>query len=373
MNYFIYLLSFFLSLGQLERISFLDQHVNIYLHEVILLLIIIFYILTVILIKKTKLGKKLTTIEKAIVIFLSILLLSFINGFSQFTFSQNIVGFLYFGRVCMYFLFFFALTHWNSQNNEQSQKMIRKGIIIFATLTIIFSYLQYFLYPNLRNLSYLGWDSHYYRVFGLFFDTSTAGMIYLLLYLWLDNQNMRCKGVVKTSILILILLTYSRITYVTFLLSQLYSFIFHQFSQKKLVIIILFFMGIFLIPRPAGEGGKLSRTYTISARINNYKEGLLLWAKRPFLGYGYNRLRYIRGEKNMNHDGASFSSSYLTILVSSGVMGLLGLLFLFYSLFRHASRKGKILIFVIAFSSLFDNIFLNNFVMTIFFILFTII
>lgn len=373
MNYFIYLLSFFLTLGQLERISFLDQHVNIYLHEVILLLIIIFYILKIILIKKTKLGKKLNPLEKAMVIFLSILLLSFINGFYQFTLSQNIVGFLYFGRVCMYFLFFFTLTHWNSQNNEQSQKMIRKGIIIFAALTIIFSYLQYFLYPNLRNLFYLGWDPHYYRVFGLFFDTSTAGIIYLLLYLWLDNQNMRCKGVVKTSILILILLTYSRITYVTFLLSQLYSMVFDGFARKKLVIIILFSMGIFLIPRPAGEGGKLSRTYTISARINNYKEGLLLWTKRPFLGYGYNRLRYIRGEKNINHAGASFSSSYLMILVSSGLLGLFSFLFLFYSLFRYASHRAKVLVFVVAFSSLFDNIFLNNFVMTIFFILLMII
>lgn len=376
MNYFTYLIFFFLSLGQLERISFLDQYVNIYLHEVIILFIIIFYAIRIILIKKAKLCKKITSIEKAILIFLSILLLSFINGFAQFTLSQNTVGFLYFGRLCMYFLFFFTLTHWNSKNNEQSQKVICKGIIMFSILTIIFSYLQYFLYPNLRNLSYLGWDPHYYRVFGLYFDTSTAGILYVMLFFWLTTQKCPYKRFVRVSsisLIILILLTYSRIAYITFIVSVILFFL----KKASLFKISLFICGIvvliFILPRPSGYGGQLTRTYTINARMNDYKKGLMLWLKKPIIGYGYNRIRYLSNRPHtFSHAGASFPSSYLTILVSSGLVGLFSFLFLFYSLFRYASHNGKLLVFIVAFSSLFDNIFLNNFVMTIFFMMLTI-
>jgi len=376
-NYLIYFFFLSLSFGQLERISFLDQSVNIYFHDIIILSIIIFYAVKNILTRKVDVREKLDSIEKAGVIFLVILFLSLINGFWRFTFLQNIVGFLYFGRLCMYFIFYFILTHWIHYHNKQSQNAIRMGMILFVVSTVVFSYIQFFLYPNLRNLSYLGWDPHYYRVFGLFFDTSTAGIVYVMLFFWLISQKHSYKSLVvigSISLFGLILFTYSRSIYITFGIVFTLFFIKRISPLKMLLLVCVFILMVFIMPRPNGYGGELMRTYSITTRMNDYKEGLKLWLRKPLLGYGYNRLRsFTKRPDNISHAGASFSSSYMTILASSGLIGLLVFLYLLYLFFRNAGFNGKLLIFIVAFSSLFDNIFLNNFILTIFLMLMTII
>ncbi len=368
----MYLFFLSLSFGQLARFSFLDQSINIYLHDVVILSWIMYYLMRSIFKKKIQRQFKLTSIEKASLIFLSILFVSFINGFWHFTFLQNIVGFLYFGRLCMYFIFYSLLVRWTNQNKKNNRIVIKKGLILLILLIIIFSYAQYFLYPNLRNLSYLGWDPHYYRVFGLFFDTSTAGIIFVLLFFAIDRLFNRYRQVLKYAIFILIILTYARLAYLTFFLSVIYHMI-HTRSLKHILFIIFLILALFFIPRPAGKAGKLSRTYTITTRIEENKEGIVLWLKHPIVGYGYNRLRYIRVQDVLNHAGASFPSSYITILVASGLIGLFSFIYLFFVFFRTVSLNGKLLVFIVVFSSLVDNIFLNSFIMVLFFILMTLV
>lgn len=372
MKYFIYIFFLSISFGQLTRMSFLDQSINMYLHDIVILFFIVYYLIRVLFKKKTQRQFKLTPIEKTSGIFLSVLFISLLNGFWHFTFLQNIIGFLYFGRLCLYFLLFSLLFRWINEDKNNNRKVIKKGLMFFVILTIVFSYLQYFLYPNLRNLSYLGWDPHLYRVFGLFFDTSTAGIIFVLLFFSIDRLCDRYKSVLKYAIFILILFTYARLAYLTFFISVIFHMI-HKRSLKHIFFIIFMILALFFIPRPSGEGGKLTRTYTIATRIEENKKGIELWLRNPILGYGYNRLRYIRIQEVLNHAGASFPSSYITILVASGLAGLFSFIFLLSVFFRKVSFNGKLLIFVVAFSSFFDNIFLNNFIITICFILMTIV
>jgi len=382
MRYLIYLLFFLLSFGQLGRISFLDQQANIYLHELMMGFVVIGHMGQIRQIR-------LIGIWKWTFFFLTVLLLSLINNFWQFNLQQNLIGFLYWGRLVLYFVFFLILFNWGSKGSEENKGVLKRGLDIFATLTVIFSYLQYFLYPNLRNLYYLGWDPHHYRVFGLFFDTSITGIILVMMFFWVAEW--RNIGFIRPISLIgligLILLTYSRITYISFIVGLIYYFLVTpRRSPSRLrqgsggpvghlrdsVLILLFSVLIFLLPRPFGEGVKLERIFTIEARAVDFKVGLKLWLEKPILGYGYNRLRYVRKMDNLSHSATAFSSSFLTILVASGVIGLIGLIGLIGGMFKQGNQLTKTIILVVITASLFDNVLLNNFVLLLLLVFFSI-
>ena len=53
-----------------------------------------------------------------------------------------------------------------------------------------------FVYPDLRNLWYLGWDPHYYRVFATLLDPNYVGILLVLtifvwIYIWVNNKKLR--------------------------------------------------------------------------------------------------------------------------------------------------------------------------------------
>jgi O-antigen ligase len=132
---------------------------------------------------------------------------------------------------------------------------------------------------------------------------------------------------------------------------------------------VIFLFLIFLLPRPFGEGVKLERIFTIKARAADYQEGIQLWWKKPILGYGYNRLRYIKKTDKCSHAGAAFSSSFLTLLVASGVIGLIGLIGLIGQIFRQTDQLARTIILVATIASLFDNVLLNNFILLLFLVI----
>lgn len=360
----LYLIFFLLSFGQLSRISFFDQQVNIYLHEVVMAFFVIvsswphFSRLN-----RDSRGKK---IKIAMLFFLGILLLSLINNFWKFSFFQNEVGFFYWARLALYFIFFGVL--------YRLRPKIGNAINIFVFLTLIFSILQYFLYPNLRNLIYLGWDPHQFRIFGTFLDTTTTGVIFVLIFYY----TLFDKKVVKTDyikyftlslIFVLILLTYSRIAYLSFIFTGIYFF--SRYGLQKITLAIFFFVAIlFILPRPYGAGVKLERIYSIESRVVDIQKGIELWKKYPIAGVGYNRIRFFKGEKSESHAGSGFASSFVTLLASAGIIGLIGGIGLIWVLWEYADRSGRALIILVSTASFFDNIFLNNFILLLFGVLY---
>ena len=86
-----------------------------------------------------------------------------------------------------------------------------------------------------------------------------------------------------------------------------------------------------------------------------------LFLKKPIIGYGYNRLRYVRS-RSISHAGASFSSSYLTILVSSGIAGLIGLISTMRLIWIRKKNARTLLLFLTT-VSLFDNVLLHPFIL----------
>lgn len=350
MNYFLYFIFFLFSFGQLGRITLYERQINFYFYEVFLLIFLF------ILFFKHKFSPLKLVWQKfrEFYIFFGVLFLSLINEFWKYSFFQNFVGFLYFSRLLFYGLIGVYIFY-ETLKNKNFKKNIRIGINILTIITIITTITQYFLYPDLRNLMYLGWDPHLERTFGVFFDTSIAAVIYGMIFFLQNNI------FIKIIYLIFLLLTYSRSVILSFFIALFFYFFQNKKSIFNFFLILFLFLGIlFLIPKPTGEGGKLTRVYTITSRINDYKEAINLFLKKPILGWGYNRLRYVRGIYNSNA-GANFSSSYMTIITTSGLIGLIIMIRLIGLIKLIRNKKSIIILILIA--SFFDNIFLHPFIL----------
>jgi O-antigen ligase len=153
-------------------------------------------------------------------------------------------------------------------------------------------------------------------------------------------------------------LTYSRATYLSFFIA--FTFIaFYKKSLKIFIITLLLVLStIYFLPRFEGEGTKLERTSSITAKIQNYKEASFLFSKNPIIGYGYNNLFYIRNTDNPNsHAISGFDGSLMTILVTNGTIGLL----LFVLGLKKIFIKGDLLVKSLLISLLVHSLFANSF------------
>ncbi|MEK7070533.1 MAG: hypothetical protein AAB966_01890, partial [Patescibacteria group bacterium] len=98
---FLFIFLFF-AIGQLGRLSFANQAINLYLYEIPLALVVIFWIFKY----KLKPFPSQNTWIKSVLYFFAWLLLSLLISIPYYNFSQNIEAFLYFARLTLYFLFF---------------------------------------------------------------------------------------------------------------------------------------------------------------------------------------------------------------------------------------------------------------------------
>jgi len=351
-----YLIFLIFSFGQLQRLSFFNQRINFYLYEIFL---VIFFLILFFKLRLTPL-KKLWQDNKFIFSFFLILFFSFVNNFLPYKFFDNLVAFLYLLRLLFYPLFFFYLNFYLKKDFYLKNKMIN-GFFLFSFLTIVFSITQYFLYPDLRNLFYQGWDPHLYRVFGVFFDTFLSGAIFGSLFLFWNNW------IFKIIFLILIVLSFSRSAYLSLLLIFLLKGIFDKrFLKGGLFFLLFFLLILFISPKPFGEGVNLKRTISVKARIDDYQKAWQFFLKKPVLGYGYNRIFLLKDNLEGDHGKANFSSVYLNILVSTGIFGIVSFFTSLFFIFKNLKEKGRMILIFLILMSFFDNVLFHPMIMFLF-------
>jgi O-antigen ligase len=151
-------------------------------------------------------------------------------------------------------------------------------------------------------------------------------------------------------------LTYSRSTYLCFLL----AFTFIAINLKKWKIFLFSFLLItttlFILPREPGEGTKLERTSSITAKIENYKEGLQTFIKSPLIGFGYNNLPFIRNIQNPDsHANSGFDGSIMTLLATTGIIGTVIFLLGLKQFYIKSDFFKKTFLVIILFHSFFAN------------------
>jgi len=291
----------------------------------------------------------LPVLGKPLLAFLLFAGLSLVLNAGHYKMSEVMVSSFYFLRLAAYFLLYFALS-------DLKQKVFtRDKVVGFLTIvglmSAIFGLVQYFLWPDITFLQTFGWDQHYYRALGTFFDPGFLGIILVLTLVLLSfGQDKNKKGfffyLAVLLVFLCLMLTYSRSSY----LALIGGLLWFAAQKKKLVYILIglaiLSLAIIALPRKSGgEGVHLERVQSTIARFGNWQQSVFYARQSPVFGIGYNTLRYFQKNTgvltkgwDMTRSGAGVDSSLLFVLVTTGLFGFGAYLWLWISSFRAAMR-----------------------------------
>lgn len=279
-------------------------------------------------------------------IFIFVAILSLILTPLSLTLPQFISSFLYTIRFSAY-----ILLGWEIYSGAYPLlKNKIHQVLIFSGLSLaILGLLQFIFIPDLRFLSSQGWDPHYYRTASTFLDPNFFGG-YMTLTLILLSQKITItnrRNILFFSIVYLALLTtFSRGSYLAFLLSFA-TLSFLNRSAKLAIITIVLFSGLLLsfynyqidIAQPRG----IDRARSAEMRLSTWQQGGTIFQNHLLLGVGFNAYRYALeqynlGDKNfLSSRGSSTNdSSLLFVAATTGIIGLfVFLLFLLPLIFNN--------------------------------------
>mgnify|MGYP005838100633 CR=1 FL=1 len=319
-RYLFLTIIFLFSLGQLQRVQ-LSESIVFYLHD----LFVVFWMWLIWIKHRSLFLKKFKkyssnflwfTISIWIIIGLSIAYLS--DGFS-------LTPILYLVRTVTYLLFGLSMSVFD-YSDKNRRHWIMGGIII-----AILGMLQYLFLPDTRLIRLWGWDDHFYRLISTQLDPNFTGIILTLTFILIQSINYRSQ-ILKTGLSLFlaasILFTYSRASYLSFIISLLIIIGLdksHRLIKKLAIILGLFMIAIPFLPRPAGEGVKLERTASISARIeSNQKPFTDLRPVEYLAGRGLFTYHQERPIATQWPNTAHFPSNlFIFIFTSTGIVGLI--------------------------------------------------
>lgn len=354
----------------LPFISFPEAH--LYFLDILVFLLVYCWLFWHLISKK---GFLLPNFWRWWLLFISLLLLSWLINFKNFQIKELIVGLLYWFRFVFYSLLSLVIFDLK-YHNVQIKKIIEFKIFSFLILILtLVGLAQYLLIPDMRFLFPLGWDLHYYRLVGFYLDPNFMGILLVLGILGVLVNVTKNKVNIMLAILgtISLLLTYSRSSYLALFAGVI--ILLYLKNKKKLIFYFLFSFSflMFLLPRPGGEGVRLERTASISQRLVSWQEALKIWQKSPIFGIGFNNYRYVSRnfgylsakDWQINNAGAGVENSFLFLLATGGVLGLLGLFGWLKSIIREAlflkNKKNRDLILSSLVAILVHSLFINSF------------
>lgn len=350
--YIIFLAS--LALGQIGAIS-ITSGVTLYAHDIVLACI-----LCISLFRK-KLPFFSCRLFWPIICFFVVSIISVICSFSYLPYLSTLKGSLYLIR-----WIFYASIYVIVSKESHSVRAWMVGLFFTGVTFAGIGLIQYFCYPDLRNLYYLGWDPHFMRVFSTLFEPNYLGII-LVLTMYIGVYLIQIQG--KRQLLFALamcvvasafLLTYSRSSFIAFIVGISVWMVLHWKNQiQKAVIyglctIVLFCLFIVALPKSEGEGTKILRSASSIARIGSWERGISLIREKPVFGFGFNMLKYVQKakgwvneEKIANRAATGLDNSLLFVASSTGLVGLTAYLFLIYSTFSLLKKSVKEKYFVI--------------------------
>lgn len=329
-------LFFILSLGQLEKIPFLFP--SVYFHDILIALLLCLGSSS--FIRYLRQGE--AVLSKPMLACAGTLVISLVLNAHRYHYKELLQAFLYTVRWIMYASVYFLILFLHREKYIKKD-LIYAGLMGLGLAFSFFGLVQYFLYPDLRNLSYLGWDPHYQRLFSTLFDPNFTGLL-LGLSIILGIGLMRIYkslrpiifGILLTEVWALVL-TYSRSAYLAFLIGLLPLFL--RFKKPVVTIFLAAIIFFVFLPKGGSEGTKIERVSTITSRLANASEAFTIAQTSPLFGVGFNAYGFVRlGElentSSPSHAQAGADNSFLFIFATTGLLGLAAFLFLVAKIFR---------------------------------------
>lgn len=324
---FVWLITLSAIVGNTYKLSFFSPDIRISILDIF---VVIFSTFGLVFQSKAVLHqiRKSASLSKYLISFLGFSLLSIFWVNYRFGNPASIVAFMYWFRLSAFSIFSFVLAAY------LKKEIINFSLILIGLTFSISGTVQYLLYPDIRHLSISDWDPHYYRVVGTLLDPGYIGIILVLFLVYLYQRpirNLFYQYIFTVLTYIILALTYSRSSFLA-LLAVAGSISYSKRSWKPLLLTgAVLMMTLFILPRsPDGEGVKLERTSSITARIQNWKNSLSIISTNPVIGVGYNAYRYAQkqagflGKDNWlrSHSGAGADSSILFITATTGIVGI---------------------------------------------------
>lgn len=351
LNFFFFSLLFFLPFNEVFRVHLFN---GIFIRPIDIIVISFNLYL---LIKQQKFEKKFSI---ASILLAGSLTISLVVNLSQ----SQLSSFAYLLRFLNYLLFLNLV-------RKSAKRFSKKSLEICLIFILLSGFIQYFFYPDLRNLLYLGYDPHLYRLFGLELDPNSIGLIFLWSICWF----LVYKNYLIVSLFVLgLILTFSRISWGIFvILSLIVGYNFKHFKVLGLCLLLLVVI-VIIIPKRFGEGNNLLRVNSIYAKQKSFNKTLNLLKKNYIFGVGFNNLPYYQNTKNKTNisDNSQYGidNSFFTIVATSGIFGLITYLYFFIWLWKNGKFWQKMLVLCYFLHSLSVNSFFGGSTFVLFSILY---
>jgi O-antigen ligase len=348
-SYLTLALYLLLPLGQLQKLPLGISNVSVYAHDLVLIGLWVY-----ILIKHQP--RDLWQVVKnnklvPLAVFTGIGLFSWAGNYFVWG-EQSLLGLGYLLRWVLLTapLFVFNL----NAGKVNKQKLLRQSVFFL----VLFGWVQYLVFPDLTQFKYFGWDDHYFRLTGTLLDPNFMGAL-IVLGLGLEFKRVKCSFLRKVFYLVTLGLTYSRASWLVWLVLLFAYTVREIFSRPIKTDILMVFRTLIrslkvpafyfwliisaviflLLPRPQGEGGNLARTASISGRMSSYQQAWQIIKSKPILGVGFNNYRLALKEQDfkvenieVNHAAAGADNSFLFVWATTGIFGLFAFLWLVSSL-----------------------------------------
>lgn len=338
----------------------------LYIGDVLLILSILFFAIWVI---NTKDKLVMPPLFKLITLFWLIGIVSLIWSLNFFPFLE-LFGGLYLIRFIIYSATLFIVYNLFQKGVIRVDNLINLFILVGLSLATL-GLLQFIIFPDLGELVGFGFDPHKGRLSSPFLDPNFTGAYLnltsgLVLYKYITTKERKVWLVTLIMLIVAIILTFSRSTYLMFAIS---SVVFGILKWKKVIpsLVVIFILSSLIVPQflTRVKGG-LTIDVTARERFTNWKNGLYIFSKSPILGVGFNNLRIAQKKLNLfrpyskegGHSGSGTDSGAIFVLATTGIVGLFLYTLFWLKLLKALIIQSSLLSFILF--SLFLGLLING-------------
>lgn len=305
--------------------------------------------------------------------FVVVAVMTWLVGAWNLDISAKILSFSYIVRIITMLIIGWAAVEFFNEDSLKNSKLqttdyklqtskdfFFKRFFWISAVVVALGFIQFILIPDISTYSTEGgWDPHTGRLLGTWLDPNyLAGFLGFLLPViagvWYRKRNFWLL-LLGGAALVALFLTFSRSGY---LAAALGLGLFFFLRDWKIILLAIFVavLGLSASERAQQRVGELAGTMssillqdtaeidpTAKLRIQNWIKSFDLWKKYPATGIGYNTYRWRAAEEGVV-DESFFSAgaadgTHLTVLVTTGLVGILAYLWFLGTLFWQPIRR----------------------------------
>lgn len=293
------------------------------------------------------------SLTKPMLLFLLVICISLVANSFRYPGNELFVAALYGIRWLLFASVYFVI----SDLPELWKKKIPGFLRLSGVSLVVLGYLQYFFYWDLRNLYYLGWDEHLFRMFSTFLDPNFFGSFLVLYFIFVtgcvtkltkkDGWKRYVWGSVAVLTFTAIFLTTSRSAFIMLGVSLV---VFLVLLGKKKYLFLFAAIAVLIFALSSRffylENINPFRVASSVARVESGVNAISIIAHNSLFGVGFNAYRYAQIEYGLRHSDPKYPShadsgtdtSLLFVFATTGIVGLGAYLYLLNSFYREGKK-----------------------------------